>query len=326
MSSSRFLRSGIHWARGNQHRGTARNLQWATDDVSRAFPNQEEERKKRKRTDSTFERSSIARVSVAANHPLVDTKLSDDVVSAADMSSSNTSSSFPSLLVTHPPSFLTVKSLSSELPEIGGAETLAPIDSLSGQSDFFGMDDPLGSLDDDGFLNEETEEIFNLFGDMSESNSTSTECLSPPLKVKKALTKVELPGEMIRKHLTNSRATVAKRGKKRGASSASTETKKLSANVSVKKSAGSAPSGDRRGRKNFRERQRRQTMKEKFDELTQLIVFDTTSSASEDGQKLKKMDVLSKAIETIKDLQLQVAELQSVKVRNDSSRRMIGDA
>jgi hypothetical protein len=79
------------------------------------------------------------------------------------------------------------------------------------------------------------------------------------------------------------------------------------------------PTGDRRGRKNFRERQRRQTMKEKFDELTQLVGADT------DGQdKMKKMDVLAKAIDTIKTLQLQLQSLSKEDmqyIKDDARQR-----
>lgn len=89
-----------------------------------------------------------------------------------------------------------------------------------------------------------------------------------------------------------------------------------------------ATEGNRRGRKNFRERQRRQTMKEKFEELTRLVCVSGSDSNDKDSSvgmrskaKMKKMDVLSKAIVTIKDLQEQVQALRDQRCKMESLLR-----
>ena len=327
MSSARFLRSGIHWARGNHNRGPARNLAWSSEDVSRMFPNKEDESKKRKRTDSNFE--TLGKLTDSMNLEGME-EIANSINSGAsgNLSPTTNSSAAASLLVT-PPAFLTVKSLSSELPDISGGDDagdmFASLDTLNSSSssakssssasmEMFPIE-PLGNLDDDDFLGsgqDGDEDFMNLFnglstpplsrttsggslaGDFSRtvssssssssSSRTTTTTFPPPLKMKKAS-----------KSSTRRAATVSQKRKLTAVSS------KAKQAVSVKVSK---PTGDRRGRKNFRERQRRQTMKEKFDELTQLVGADA------DGQdKMKKMDVLAKAIDTIKTLQLQVQSL-----------------
>lgn len=86
--------------------------------------------------------------------------------------------------------------------------------------------------------------------------------------------------------------------------------------------------GERRDRKNFKERKRRQTMKDKFEELTTILYKSRSAQGTNDfgseekkWQKMKKMDVLSEAILAIKDLQ---EEVQTLKVERYRYASLLG--
>ena len=105
--------------------------------------------------------------------------------------------------------------------------------------------------------------------------------------------------------------TTRRRSVKKSASAA--KSTQEPAKKKVKAESSEVEMGDKRGRKNFRERQRRETMKRKFDELTRLIENDELKN--DEIPKMKKMDVLSKAIGTIKELQEQVQQFQMDRYR-----------
>ena len=105
--------------------------------------------------------------------------------------------------------------------------------------------------------------------------------------------------------------TTRRRSVKKSASAA--KNTQEPAKKKVKAESSEVEMGDKRGRKNFRERQRRETMKRKFDELTRLIENDELKN--DEIPKMKKMDVLSKAIGTIKELQEQVQQFQMDRYR-----------
>jgi len=89
--------------------------------------------------------------------------------------------------------------------------------------------------------------------------------------------------------------------------------------------------GERRDRKNFKERKRRQTMKDKFEELTKLLNKNKcveTESPAKSKSKMKKMEVLAEAITAIKDLQEEVQTLKLERFRYASllSHSIVGQS
>lgn len=235
MSSSRFLRSGLSWARNSHgHRGFAFTQEDLGNIVSPTT--NREERKKRKRADSSKAENLII------GHDLLDS------------------------------AFVGLGGMGAELP------------SLDEQMDVF-------SEDQFSFAPLEGAYTDSLCLDQDIASTLSTPFpLSPQVSRRRS-----------------KKAASAKNLHEGGP-----QRKKMRESGEE----GEAPTletGDKRGRKNFRERQRRETMKKKFDELTRLI--ENEELKDDELPKMKKMDVLSKAIGTIKELQEQVQQFQIDRYR-----------
>ena len=233
MSSSRFLRSGLSWARNSHgHRGFAFTQEDLGNIVSPTASR--DDRKKRKRADSSK---------------------TENLIVGKDMLDS---------------AFMGLGGIGVELP------TLEPMD-------FENTEDP--------FSFAPLEEGYNMDSLGLDQDIAST--LSTPFPI-------------------SPQVTTRRRSVKKSASAAAKNTQEP-AKKKVKAESSEVEMGDKRGRKNFRERQRRETMKRKFDELTRLIENDELKN--DEIPKMKKMDVLSKAIGTIKELQEQVQQFQMDRYR-----------
>ena len=233
MSSSRFLRSGLSWARNSHgHRGFAFTQEDLGNIVSPTASR--DDRKKRKRADSSK---------------------TENLIVGKDMLDS---------------AFMGLGGIGVELP------TLEPMD-------FENTEDP--------FSFAPLEEGYNMDSLGLDQDIAST--LSTPFPI-------------------SPQVTTRRRSVKKSASAAAKNTQEP-AKKKVKAESTQVETGDKRGRKNFRERQRRETMKRKFDELTRLIENDELKN--DEIPKMKKMDVLSKAIGTIKELQEQVQQFQMDRYR-----------
>ena len=233
MSSSRFLRSGLSWAR-NSH--GPRGFAFTQEDLGNIVSptTSREDRKKRKRADSSK---------------------TENLIVGKDMLDS---------------AFMGLGGIGVELP------TLEPMD-------FENTEDP--------FSFAPLEEGYNMDSLGLDQDIAST--LSTPFPI-------------------SPQVTTRRRSVKKSASAAAKNTQEP-AKKKVKAESSEVEMGDKRGRKNFRERQRRETMKRKFDELTRLIENDELKN--DEIPKMKKMDVLSKAIGTIKELQEQVQQFQMDRYR-----------
>lgn len=231
MSSSRFLRSGLNWARNSHgHRGFAIH-----EDLGSTIVNHNRnDRKKRKRADSSKSDSLL---------------VGNDLLDSA---------------------FLGIGGIGAELPSLD-----VPFDGTFG--DHSENEFSFSPLED-------------TFSDSLGLDQDIASALSTPFPMSPQITRTKKRASGKPSSILKTQEPLKKRKKE-----SIDETQEVEC-------------GDKRGRKNFRERQRRETMKKKFDELTRLIENDEIEESQ--IPKMKKMDVLSKAIGTIKDLQEQVQQFQ----------------
>jgi hypothetical protein len=242
MSSSRFLRSGINWARNSHsHRGFA----FTQEDLGTIVnPSNRNERKKRKRADSSLQTEGLL--------------VGNDLLDSA---------------------FLGIGGIGADLPALDGSLDAFP-EAGDSQFSFAPLEDTYT-------------DSLGLDQDIASTLSTPFP-LSPQLHRSKKHASA--------KKMESNRKIQRKPKKERSVSSAEEQKQPV------------LESGDNRSRKNFRERQRRETMKKKFDELTALIENGEIEKIDQ-IPKMKKMDVLSKAIGTIKELQEQVQQFQMDRYR-----------
>jgi len=269
---------------------------------------------------------SLTKLNLSSDHPLIEKpSFSGDFSEDSTLSMTKTPRSVLSS------SFLTVSDLNMELPEVsGGTSLMSPIDHNGTSNEMFAMD-PLGSLDDEYmFETEEGEDMFSFLEGLgspplSRTNSGNSE--PPPTKLLKVETSSKRRSDKSTKSKTEAVAVKSSSKRKSAKHNKNTATTTTTTTTTTSKTS-QAPTGDRRGRKNFRERQRRQTMNEKFDELTRLVEttnVEGTEVTFDPKNKMRKMDVLAKAINTIKDLQeqVEVLELERMKLRNGNNTGML---